>query len=52
VLSKFLNNLAETHCPVSNKRSSIARSIDDNCSRKPSRRSTVDTALLSQSCIR
>ena len=49
---KFLNNLAETHCPVSNKRSSIARSIDDNGSRKPSRRSTVDTALLSQSCIR
>jgi hypothetical protein len=52
VLSKFLNNLTETHRPVSNIRSSIARSIDDTCSRKPSRRSTVDTALLSQSCIR
>jgi hypothetical protein len=52
VLSKFLNNLTETHRHVSNIRSSVARSIDDNCSRKPSRRSTVDTALLSQSCIR
>ena len=53
VLSKFVNNLTEKHRPVSNRRQpSIARSIDDNCSRKPSRRSTVDTDLLSRSCIR
>ena len=53
VLSKFCNNLTEKQRPVSNRRQpSIARSIDDNCSLKPSRRSTVDTALLSRSCIR
>ena len=53
VLSKFCNNLTEKHRPVSNRRQpSIARSIDDNCSMKPSRRSTVDTALLSRSSIR
>ena len=53
IMSKFCNVLTEERRHVSNRRQpSIARSIDDNCSRKPSRRSTVDTALLSRSSIR